>query len=331
MVASPHVTMDEETPSPALDRIGQTVAGRYELKRLLGEGGMGAVYDAEHAVTRRHVAVKLLHDGSRWDRGSVERFLREAQIAAAIRHPGIIDVLDAGTDASGAPFLVFEMLEGYSVADLLDTQPRPPVALTLGIAREMLDALAAAHAQRIYHRDIKPENVFLATDGRGQTVVKLLDFGISKAAENVGLGRHTQTRTGVLMGTPAYMSPEQVRGQSDVDARSDVWSVGVMLYEMLAGELPFRAENINALMFAIDRDPIAPLDVVAPGTPQDRVDYLRKAFDETMKDPALLEEAQKMSVEINPLNGTTVQSIFRDLFSRPEPMLQKARDYLGTK
>ena len=279
------------------------IASRYALVRLLGEGGMGAVYEAEHLVTRRRVALKVLHPGQQWTPAAVERFIREAQIAAAIGHPNIIDVLDAGHDEQGAPFLVFEYLLGSSVGGLIESAGRLPLDQALAVTADVLDALVAAHARGVLHRDIKPDNVFLAGDGRGRTVVKLLDFGIARATSELGLSPHERTQTGVMMGTPAYMSPEQIRGLGDIDARADVWSVGAMLYEMLSGALPFQADNLNALMFAIATEPMQPLASVAPEVPVAVAELVARSLvqDRSARTPsaaAMLEEVQRARADL---------------------------------
>ncbi len=259
--------MDGESSSG--ECIGATVGERYLLVRLLGEGGMGAVYEAEHLVTRRHVALKLLHPGAHWSKNSVTRFVREAQIASSIEHPGVIEVLDAGTDVTGAPFLVFEMLRGCSVATLLDERRVLPIEEALAVTVELLDVLAFAHEKGVLHRDVKPDNLFLARSAKGGVTVKVLDFGISKVmAELPGVAAVTRTQTGTVMGTPTYMSPEQIKGESGLDGRADVWSAGVMLFEMLSGAVPFGGSNPNVVMLSVMSDPVPSLASAAPEVPE---------------------------------------------------------------
>ena len=222
------------------DRSGAVVGGKYRLVRLLGRGGMGAVYEAENTWTRRRVATKLLRPEYARDRLALRRFMQEAQAASQIAHPNIIDVLDLGLEpADGSLYMVQELLHGEDLRARLRAKGRLDPAEALDVLVPVLGALAAAHERGVVHRDIKPENIFLATDSSGHAMPKLIDFGISKVLEPEQAG--AQTGTGTTLGTPRYMAPEQVRGEPDVDARADVWSVGVVLYELFTGDNPFSA------------------------------------------------------------------------------------------
>jgi serine/threonine-protein kinase len=240
---------------------GDVLGGKYRLVERIGEGGMGTVWLARNEDLGSEVAVKLLHKILVGDASSIARFRNEARAAARIDHPSICSVIDMG-EHDGAPFLVMERLRGESLADALARGPLPSRA-AVEILVDVLEALEAAHAEGILHRDLKPENVFLVHAGE-RGVVKILDFGVAKFigddAERVRL-----TRTGALVGTPAYMSPEQARGLEDVDERSDVWAAGVLLYEMLSGRLPHEAPNCNAMLVAIATRPPRPLAEVVPG------------------------------------------------------------------
>jgi serine/threonine protein kinase len=210
------------------------------MVRLLGEGGFGEVYLVENPLIGRRAAVKVLHTALAQEAELVRRFLNEARAASAIRHPNIIDVLDAGGTTDGAPYILMEFLEGVSLQKRLADRGRLPLPDVLEIARQAGSALAAAHAAGIVHRDLKPENLFLVPDtsAPGGEKVKILDFGIAKIKHGSSSGGTVKTRTGIIMGSPAYMSPEQCKDSADVDLRSDVYSFATILYEMLAGRTP---------------------------------------------------------------------------------------------
>jgi serine/threonine-protein kinase len=227
--------------------IGATLAGRYRIVRRIGEGGMGAVYEAVHTIIGKRLAVKVLLEKFLTKTDFVARLLQEARLASAIGHEHIVDVTDFGTTDDGRAFVAMEFLDGESLAELVMREAPLPVERSLRIARQVASALGAAHAKGIVHRDIKPENVYLIRRG-DDDFVKVVDFGISKAVkQGQGLGDdvpdYRLTHTGLLLGTPLYMSPEQARGEEELDHRVDIWALGVMLYECLTGEVPFRANN----------------------------------------------------------------------------------------
>jgi serine/threonine-protein kinase len=217
--------------------------GNYRIVRLLGEGGFGEVYLAENPLLERRVAVKVLHTGLAKDPELVRRFLNEARAASAIRHRNIIEVFDAGLTPEGAPYILMEFLEGISLQKCLADKGRLSVTRVLYIARQAGSALGAAHAAGIVHRDLKPENLFLVPDATmpGAERVKILDFGIAKIRRSGSAGGTLRTQSGLIMGSPAYMSPEQCKDSADVDFRSDIYSLGVILYEALSGKTPFAA------------------------------------------------------------------------------------------
>ena len=224
--------------------VGQ-LFGNYRVVRLLGEGGFGEVYLVENPLIQRRAAVKVLHAALAQDAELVRRFLNEARAASAIRHPNIIDVLDAGGTPEGAPYILMEFLEGASLQKRLADRGRLALPQALSIANQAGSALAAAHAAGIVHRDLKPENLFLVPDtsAPGGERVKVLDFGIAKIKHGTGTGGTLKTQTGVIMGSPAYMSPEQCKDTADVDLRSDVYSFATIVYEMLAGRTPHVAAS----------------------------------------------------------------------------------------
>jgi serine/threonine protein kinase len=232
------------------DRIGQVLDGKYRLDRLLGAGGMGIVYEAEHLVLHRRCAVKFLHAEVARNADSVKRFVREAQAASAIGHPGIIDIHDVGVDHDGGPYLVMEFLEGTSLASELARERRLSPAPAVEIVVQALAALAHAHRQGIIHRDLKPDNLFLTGKAGSRRKVKILDFGISRVVGGPAADEHL-TRTGTVVGTPLYMSPEQAGGSDDLDQRLDLYAMGVLLYECLTGRLPFEEQGYNRLILQI--------------------------------------------------------------------------------
>ncbi len=228
---------------------GLVLDNKYRLAERIGGGGMGDVFRAEHLVTNRSVAVKFLHPELADNPELSQRFFQEAQAVNRIRHPNIVDVLDAGVGDLG-PYIVMEHLDGESVGTALARFGRFEVDAAIGTAIPVLEALDAAHRLGIIHRDLKPENVFIAFDAtRGCAVVRLLDFGIAKVTDSESA--MPRTRTGVVFGTPDYLSPEQATGESSIDGRSDLFALGVLLYELLTGTRPFRAATAVATAFKV--------------------------------------------------------------------------------
>jgi serine/threonine-protein kinase len=242
-------------PTELAQRVGTTVGGRYQLEKLLGFGGMGAVYEARNTWVGRSCAIKIMHAAGEYQADHVKRFVREAQVANRIvkqgrLHPNVVDVLDVGKDAdSGAVYMVQELLRGQSLHAFARKQPqrRLPIAEALRILVPVADALATAHLAGVVHRDLKPENVFLAVaSDRDAPVPKVLDFGLSLLRDA------RMTAKNELFGTPAYMPPESMKGSKEVDERADVWALGVMLYELVTGERPFPVDGLD-LFAAIQR------------------------------------------------------------------------------
>jgi serine/threonine-protein kinase len=227
--------------------VGKTIGGRYFIVRQLARGGMGAVYEAEHVGLDKRVAVKFILDRFGDDREALHRFHREARTASRIGHENIIDITDIGETEDGKPFLAMEYLEGSDLGQVLTATGRMEPSRAVHIVAQVLRGLAAAHGAGIIHRDMKPANVFLTERSEVADFVKIMDFGISKvvAARDA---RVRLTETGVAMGTPIYMAPEQAEARPDIDHRIDIYAVGVMLYEMLAGEPPFNASSYLVLV-----------------------------------------------------------------------------------
>ena len=228
--------------------IGQTI-GNYRLLKVLGEGGMGVVYEAEHVAIGRRAAVKMMLVQNARDEKTIQRFFNEARATNEVRHPGIVQIYDCGTATNGAPWLIMELLEGETLGARLARLGRLSVAETVDLGGQASSVLAAAHAAGIVHRDLKPDNLFVVPDAGAPSGarVKVLDFGIAKLAARDPVNA-LRTQTGVLMGTPLYMSPEQCRGTKQVDFRSDIYSLGLIVYQMLAGAPPFVSEGLGELL-----------------------------------------------------------------------------------
>src|SRR4051812_22103407 len=237
--------------------VGRVIAGKYRLLRVLGHGGMGSVWAAEHLALRSEVAVKLIPSPGLALQNVSPRFQRGARALAQLRSPHVVQILDYGVD-SGAQYLVTELLTGETLRARVETQRRLGAQEVWLIARQVARAMSVSHAAGFVHRDLKPENVFLIGEGE-ELLVKVLDFGITKA---LGTEATHLTETGMMLGTCQYMSPEQAAGGS-VDSRSDLWSLGVIVYECLTGRLPFQARTVFAAVTAICSAPIVVPSAVA--------------------------------------------------------------------
>jgi serine/threonine-protein kinase len=256
--------------------IGTVVNGKYRLTRLLGDGGMGSVYDAQHVVLGTRVAIKVLHPDLARSAGLVERFLQEARVAAQIRSPHVVQVTDVDRTADGHAYIVMELLEGEPLSGVLDRQRKLPIAIACDYTLQILQALEAAHALGVIHRDLKPENVFVTFAG-GRPVLKLIDFGIAKA-RRIEPGQKNLTIAGVVMGTAEYMAPEQARSADKVDARADVYAAGVMLYEMIAGARPVQGDDARVVALRVEQGHVTPLVQVAPEVPREIAGLVHRAM-----------------------------------------------------
>jgi serine/threonine-protein kinase len=237
-----------------------SIVGNYRIVRELGRGGMGAVYLGEHTLLGRQAAIKLLRADLCEDREVVQRFFNEARASSLIRHGGIVDVLDFGQHEDGRAYLIMEFLSGESLGTRLDREIQLPAELAVRIAWQIAAALAAAHAKGIVHRDLKPDNLLLVPDEAvvGGVRVKILDFGIAKLSGHLDAGG-VRTQTQISFGTPHYMSPEQLRSAARVDARTDIYALGCILYEMLGGRPPFVGDDLSAIANAHIFERVPPL------------------------------------------------------------------------
>ena len=260
--------------------INQTI-GNYRVIRLLGEGGMGVVYLAQHPVIGRKVAIKLLHAVLARDADIVSRFFNEARAIHMIAHENIVEILDFGQTTDGQPYFIMEYLEGESLSDMVGRGAMPPDTVSL-IGEQMCRALGAAHAKGIVHRDLKPHNVQICAKADGALQVKILDFGVAKILASPDGAQSVKTRTGSLMGTPLYMSPEQCKGSGTLDHRTDIYSLGVMLFEMVAGRPPFTAEGVGELFAKHMLEEAPPLLRFAPSAPPQMAAAIMKSL---AKDP----------------------------------------------
>jgi len=246
---------------------GAVLAGRYRLDSVVGSGGMGAVWAATHLGVGQQVAIKLVYSNFARSPDALQRFDREAKAAAQIKSRHVPQVYDNGVLEDGTPFLAMELLHGETLFRRIHKQGPIPLAETISILDQCCKALGRAHALGIIHRDIKPDNIFLAQENDSEGyVVKVLDFGIAKFTQ-LGDGEHSTTRTGSLLGTPQYMSPEQARAVKNIDSRTDLYSLGVVAYTMLTGNLAFSGESLGDLLLQICAQPLPSLIGAAPWLP----------------------------------------------------------------
>ena len=265
-------------PGEASIQSGALLAGKYKVLDLLGQGGMGAVYLAENVDIGRQVAIKVLKPELAADPSSLARFKQEARAAAAIGHPGIVEILDLGVLPDGGAFIVMERLVGQTLRELLAAQGSLTPGEAASVIGSVLGTLAAAHDAGVIHRDLKPDNIFLASQPVPGT--KILDFGISKFR---GQGDVALTRTGMVMGTPLYMSPEQARGAKDVGQTADIYSIGAILYEALSGQPPFPGESYNEVLAKVLMDTAVPLGQLRADVPEPLTALIERMLG---KDPA---------------------------------------------
>jgi serine/threonine protein kinase len=256
----------------ALLKVGDLLAGKYRVERILGEGGMGVVVAAHHELLDQHVAVKLLYQDIA-DREAQSRLLLEARACAKLQSEHVARVVDVDTGADGLPFIVMELLEGADLCQIADARGALPRWLVVDYVLQSLEGLAHAHSRNIVHRDLKPSNLFLANRADGTQIIKILDFGISKSTdpfENAGERKRAMQLTGgrAVLGSPPYMSPEQVRSPKTVDHRTDIWSLGVVMYELLTNSMPFGGDEINETFAQVLEKEPQPIRAIVTGVPE---------------------------------------------------------------
>ena len=248
---------------------GEILGGKFRVERVLGTGGMGVIVAAYHLQLDQHVALKFLLPEAAKDDAVVQRFAREARAAAKIQSEHVARVLDVGTLDTGAPYMVMEYLDGRDLDQILKASGPLSVHDTVGYVMQACEAIAEAHALGIVHRDLKPANLFVADRADGKKSLKVLDFGISKVMPGAQQqAEPSLTNTSAIMGSPMYMSPEQLRSSKDVDVRADIWALGIVLYECLAGTGPFASGTVAEVCAAILKDKPTPLREVRPEVPE---------------------------------------------------------------
>jgi eukaryotic-like serine/threonine-protein kinase len=278
---------------------GTVVAGKYRIERVIGQGGMGIVAAAQHIQLEQRVALKLMLPHAISSGEAVSRFLREARAAARISSEHVARVFDVGSLESGEPYIAMEYLEGQDIAAVLAARGHLGAEETVDYVLQGCEALAEAHAVGIVHRDLKPGNLFLVRRIDGQVLVKVLDFGISKVSGGAGQSNAPATRTSALMGSPLYMSPEQMGSAKAVDARSDVWALGVVLYEMLCGQAPFNGETLPQVCAMVMSEAPPPLETRAPGLPGGLYEVVQRCLE---KQPAArYQSIAELALALQPL------------------------------
>ena len=284
----------EPADKPSLPPPGSTFAGKYELRRKIAAGGMGAVYEATEVGAGRSVALKVLYPEHSTDPEIRRRFRRESSILAAIDHPSIVRIYDFGTDEAGRSWTAMELLDGETLRERMDREGKMSPEVLVPIVDGLCSGLSAVHAHGVVHGDIKPANVFVVA-GDADVAVKLVDFGLSKVH-----GLERLTRTGEVIGTPAYMPPELLTGEGVPDGRVDIYALGVVLYEALAGRMPFTERNPGKLMFDIVMGKVTPLAELRPDVPERVREVVARAMapkrDDRLETPDELAELYRRAV-----------------------------------
>jgi eukaryotic-like serine/threonine-protein kinase len=299
-------------------RPGLLIGGRYQLDRLIGQGGMGQVWAAIHTVTGRRAALKFLRGGPTHNQPEMRRrFLREARAASAVVHPNVVQVQDFFELPDGTPVMVMDLLEGESLAQRLSRVQTLELKEAVDVLLPVISAVGTAHSLGVVHRDLKPDNVFLVRSTGPGADVRVLDFGIAKltSASAAATDAGALTDTGALLGTPCYMSPEQSFGERDIDHRTDVWAIGVMLYEMLSGTRPVDGENMGQVLKRLMTVGITPIEVLVPDLPGEVAALVGRmlARDRDVR-PSDLRE---VSALLSPFGSVSVQQFGAAVSERP--------------
>jgi serine/threonine-protein kinase len=304
------------------DLTGVTLSGRYLVTRKVGQGGMGAVYEATHTLIGKRVAVKVLLEKYAQREAIVKRLKQEAQLASSIGNEHIIDITDFGNTDDGRTFVVMEFLEGESLAECLGREPKLPEGRILRVASQTASALAAAHAKGVVHRDIKPENIFLLKR-KELDFVKVVDFGISKSlrASDTDEEAVRLTQTGMVLGTPLYMSPEQARGDEDLDHRVDIYALGVIMYEAASGRVPFSGNNYLSVISQVLNETPKPLREIRPELSDEFEAIVNKALAKDREDR--YKDATEMLGDLNALLDDPTHSTERAKITGPRRLLPK--------
>ncbi len=270
---------ERQAKQAAIAQIGEVIHGKYRVERIIGEGGMGLVVAARHLTLDKWVALKLLSAKSRESEEALERFTREARAAAKIQSEHVGRVLDVDTLANGTPFIVMELLEGHDLAEELRQKKRVDVDRAVIVVLQACEAIAEAHAAGIVHRDLKPANLFLSKTSTNSVAVKVLDFGISKVTRRESITEIDKalTNPSTMLGSPLYMSPEQMKASGDVDHRTDIWSLGVILYEELTGVSPFDATTVPMICASVLS--LAPPKIEVEGVPEGLVKVILRCLE----------------------------------------------------
>lgn len=303
--------------SPPVPREGEIIAGKYRVERVLGQGGMGVVLAARHIELRQPVAVKFLLPQALEQPNASVRFLREAQAAAAIESEHVARVLDVGTLETSAPYMVMEYLTGHNLKDVLQSRGHLPVEEAVNYVLQICRALSVAHSLGIVHRDLKPANLFLAQRADGSQVVKVLDFGLSKvtaAADGAPLEQGI-TATSIVIGTPHYMPPEQLRSLKHVDARADVWALGVILYEFLTGRRPFDGASLPDIFAMIIAGAPPPIRLIRPDVTSELEQIVLRCLE---KDPICrIQTVTDLSASLEPFGAQPARASLQGIEKSP--------------